>query len=838
MYEYERHDQSQVTTYWRVVVLGVMLVLGGPLVKNSVAQEVVSDSEPGSELDFNIPPQPLGSALNAFAVASGWQISASSEFTGGAESSGLSGKHTREKGLHALLSGTGLTYRVEGTGMITIERGVLAPASSVVGTRPAAASSATRNGTSSPTQNGQKPVKVPEIVVKEVRQRDGQTSYVAESTNTATKSDIPLIETPQSITVITRKRMVDQEANTLTQALRYTAGVQAEPVGYEPRLTFFRMRGFDGTTNGLFKDGLQLRNPGFAVSYNLEPYGAEQIDVLRGPASFLYGQGSPGGLLNYISKRPTQESLHELQFLAGNFDRYEGRLDFGGRINDSDKFSYRLTGLFRGSGTQIDHVPNDRIYIAPALTWRILPSTSVTFFATYQKDRLGMSQGLPVEGTLRASPFGVVDPSRFVGQPGVDKYNRQEHSIGYELNHRLADHWNFVQKFRYNQTKLDDVSTFGFPLGSSLPTMDRAQQATFGKLTAVAIDNQVNGKFSTGPLRHIVLGGVDFQRISVRSTQDFAIASSIDVFNRRDYGTLDTVPLPGLSLNQDTTQLQTGVYAQDQIKYDQWLLTVGGRHDWARNEPTNNLTGIKTPQDDRKATGRAALTYLFDIGVAPYVSYSTHFLPSLGFVGADGQPFKPETGRQYEAGIKYQPRGSRSFLTAAVFDLTRENMVQIDPGSFLPVQRGKVRSQGVELEGVAAFDSGVDLIASYTWMKNEVVETTDPTEQGKRLPQTPAQFGSLWAKYTVPTGTLKGLGVGGGARYTGNTYADVGNTFKVPGFVVGDAMVDYVWRQYRFALNVTNIFNQDAFGCFDRGGANFCAFGQRRTVVGTVAYQW
>lgn len=808
---------------WRKGVFGLGLFV---LLMWLATGAVLSAFAQSGQISIDIPSQDLSTALTALAEQTNLQVLYASELAGGRMTKGAVGTMTPEEAVQRLLEGTGLQYAFTDAKTVTLQR---EPAPSSV--------SQTEPGVASEPPTRQKPVRVPEIVVKEVRQRDGDTSYVAPGTNTATKSDIPLIETPQSISIVTRKRMVDQEVNTLAEALRYMPGVQAEPVGFEPRMTFLRFRGFDNTTNGLFKDGLQLRNPGFAVSYNLEPYGAEQIDVLRGPASFLYGQGSPGGLLNYVSKRPTQESLHELQFLTGNFGRYEGRFDFGGRLNDSDVFSYRLTGLFRESGTQVDNVFNDRVYIAPAMTWRMAHSTSVTFFATYQKDRLGMSQGLPVEGTLRASSFGDITPNRFVGQPGVDKYNRREHSVGYELNHRLADNWSFLQKFRYNSTELDDVSTFGFPLGSVLPTLDRAQQIQFGKLNAVALDNQVSGKVSTGPLQHTLLGGVDFQRINVRSTQDFAIASSINVFNRYDYGAPGTIPLPALGVNQETTQLQAGVYVQDQIKYDRWLLTLGGRHDWARNETTDNVTGIRSPQDDRKATGRAALTYLFDVGLAPYVSYSTFFLPAIG-LDSNGNAFKPETGRQYEVGIKYQPNGSRSFVTAALFDLTRENYVQTDPGSFLPVQRGKARSRGLELEGVASFDNGVDLIASYTLLDNEVRETADPVEKGKRLPQTPSQFGSLWMKYTVPDGRWRGLGIGGGTRYTGNTYADTGNTFEVPGFVVGDAMIDYTWKHYRFALNASNIFNHDAFACFDRGGANFCTFGERRTVVGTVAYRW
>ncbi|MCS6286518.1 MAG: TonB-dependent siderophore receptor [Nitrospira sp.] len=808
---------------WRAIGLGlgrcvVLTVLAMGLAMPAFAQS--------HQVSLNIPPQELSTALAALAEQANIQVLYASELAGSRLTKGVVGTMTAEEGVRQVLEATGLQYAFTDARTVTLQK---APA--LVRT-----AQAERSDVSEPSAK-QKPVRVPEIVVKEVRQRDGEVSYVAPGTNTATKSDIPLIETPQSISVVTRKRIVDQEVNTLAEALRYMPGVQAEPNGFEPRFTWLRFRGFDNTTSGLFKDGLQLRNPGFAVSYNLEPYGAEQIDVLRGPASFLYGQGSAGGLLNYVSKRPTQESIHELQFLAGNFGRHEGRFDFGGRLNDSDRFSYRLTGLFRESGTQIDHVPNDRVYIAPALTWRVAPSTSVTLFATYQKDRLGMSQGLPVEGTLRGSAFGMIDPSRFVGQPGLDKYNRREHSVGYEVMHHFSENWTFLQKFRYNSTELDDLTTFAFPLGSALPSLDRAEQKTVGALNAMAIDNQISGKVSTGVLRHALLAGVDFQRINVRATQDFAIASSINVFNRRDYGALGTTALPGLSSNQETAQLQTGVYVQDQIKYDQWLLTLGGRHDWARNEDLNNLTGVKTPQDDKRATGRAALTYVFDSGLAPYVSYSTFFLPSIG-LDANGNAFKPETGRQYEAGIKFQPAGSRSFFTAAVFDLTRENYVQTDPGTFQRVQRGKVRSRGLELEGVASFDNGVDVLASYTLLDNDVRETADPAERGKRLTQTPAQLASMWVKYTVPEGAWKGLGIGGGARYTGNSYADTGNTFKVPDFVVGDAMVDYTWHHYRFALNLNNIFNHDAFACFDRGGANYCTFGERRTVVGSVTYRW
>ncbi|MFO0775517.1 MAG: TonB-dependent siderophore receptor [Nitrospiraceae bacterium] len=681
-----------------------------------------------------------------------------------------------------------------------------------------------------------KPIKVPDVVVQDARLREPATTYVPDEASTATKGGTSVLQTPQSISVITRARLDAQEVNTVAEAMRYTAGVQAETFGYEPRLTWLRIRGFDSTTNGLFKDGLQLRNPGFAIGYNLEPYGAEQMEVMRGPASFLYGQSSPGGLLNYISKRPTLDALHEVQFLAGSFNRYEGRFDLGGRLSEGDSVSYRLTGLFRESGTQIDYVSNDRVFIAPAVTWRITPDTHITVLANYQKDTLGSSQALPGDGTLRFNPNGHLTARRFTGQPGIDRYDRMESSVGYELTHRFSAQWDIVQKFRFNKTAVDDLTVFSSGFDPDRRTVQRGVFGSFGTLAGLAVDTQLHGRFETGPLQHVMVTGVDLQRIGLHSRQTFGAASPIDIFTVNDYGALFT---PGATfLNQQTTQWQTGLYVQDQVTlWERLMLTAGGRYDWASNATKDNLGGSTAEQDDRKATGRAALSYVSPVGLVPYISVSTFFLPSVGISGT-GRAFTPETGRQYEAGLKYQIPKTRTLLTAAVFDLTRENYVQTDPGSFLPVQRGKARSRGVELEAVASFDSGVDLIASYTLLDNEVRTTTDTQELGKRLPQTPAQFGSLWMKYTVPSGKWRGFGIGGGVRYTGNTYADVANTFKVPGFVLGDAVVDYTWNRYRVALNVTNLLDHESFGCFDRGGTNFCSFGERRTVVGTIAYRW
>ena len=245
--------------------------------------------------------------------------------------------------------------------------------------------------------------------------------YAASRSATATKTNTAIAETAQAISVIGRDQLEDQNANDLGQALRYTPGIQGEPFGVEPRFTFFRIRGFDASTTGLFRDGLKLSNPGFSISYGLEPFGAERIEVLRGPSSVLYGQASPGGLVNFVTRRPSQETHREFGIEVGSFDRKQATLDIGGTLESNDEFSYRLTGLLRNSDTQVDFVHDDRIYIAPAITWKPNSDTSLTLLTHYQKDDTISSQALPAAGTLLPNPNGPIPRNRFSGEPGVGK---------------------------------------------------------------------------------------------------------------------------------------------------------------------------------------------------------------------------------------------------------------------------------------------------------------------------------------------------------------------------------------------------------------------------------
>jgi iron complex outermembrane recepter protein len=659
--------------------------------------------------------------------------------------------------------------------------------------------------------------------------------YQVENATTATKTDAPLVETPQSISVITRDRLDAQGVNGLAQALRYTAGVQGEPFGFDPRFTSLMIRGFDASDTGLYRDGLQLRNPGFAVSFNLEPYGVERIEVLKGPASVLYGQGSPGGLVNLVSKRPTQVSFRELEFTPGNFGHMQGKLDLGGPIDEAGVFSYRLSGLLRNSNTQVDFVQNDRRFVAPAFTWRPRNDTTLTLLSHYQHDKTRASQALPADGTLYANSNGRIPVTRFTGEPGVDRYNRTEYSIGYLFEHRASDAWTIRHSLRHYANDLDHATIYSSALRADQRTLDRLIFASDGELDGFAVDNQAQVKFATGTLSHSLLGGVDYQHADVGAVQSFGAAPPVDVFNPV-YGA--AVPTPTVFNDADTAQQQIGLYLQDQIKINKrWGLSLAGRYDWAGTRTVNNLGGTITDQNDKKFTGRAGLVYLSDIGLAPYFSYSQSFLPALG-ADTSGVPFKPETGRQYEIGVKYQPPGRNSFLTLALFDLTRRNFLQLNPATFLQVQTGEVRSRGIEMEGVADLGFGLNLIANYTYLDAEITKSIVPGEEGARPTQVPKHMASLWADYRIRKGVLNRLGFGAGVRYLGSTFGDTPNTFKSPDATLADAAIHYDWKNFRFAVNAENVFNREYIAStFIRGG-NFVTFGPARTARTSIRFRW
>lgn len=780
------------------------------------AQSAAQASAASSTRNYAIPAGSLPTALNRFADISQLQLLYSGETTRGLRTGGLNGTYTSQQALAQLLKGTGLTYRFTGRSNVTIER----PGAPVaVGGLPAGAISLDTIDVQGETAWG--PVN----------------GFVASRSATGTKTDTPIIEVPQSISVITRDQIEARKPSVLVDALTYTPGVTAEVNGIMPSDSIIKIRGFDAWDRNSGKGAFYLnglRTPNGAY----EPYGLERIEVMRGAASVLYGQGQPSGIVNLVTKRPTEQPVREIMLQGGSFDRKVGAFDFGGPANDDKTLLYRFTGLIRDANSQIDFSPDDRVFFSGAVTWRPTDATDIMFYGNYQKDRYRYNGNLPAQGTILPNPNGRIPLSRFLGEPTPDLINTNElASVGYSAEHRTDVGWTFRQNLRYDygDNSRNTVSARG--LQADLRTANRIQFNSPRLENQFELDNQAELKATTGPLKHTLLVGVNYRRTSYREKDYFGSVPPIDV-----YAPVYGQPLPPTVFDWDQTIAlqQAGLYLQDQIKLDHWILTLGGRHDWATSKAHNNLLNVPAQQqDDRAFTKRVGLGYEFDFGLVPYVGYAQSFEPVSGTT-FEGTLFKPETGRLYEAGIKYQPQGTNMRFTAAIFDLRRQNVLAPDPDPAHPfesIQIGEVTSRGLELEAVASLTNNINLTAAYTYNDVKITKSSSIDETlGKRLPRVPQNMASLWADYTIREGTLSGLGFGGGVRYVGVSAGDDLNTFNVPAYTLVDAMIRYEIDNWRFAVNATNLFDQYYIPACSSIAT--CAVGRTRTVLGTVTYRW
>ncbi|GGC70153.1 TonB-dependent siderophore receptor [Chelatococcus reniformis] len=676
--------------------------------------------------------------------------------------------------------------------------------------------------------------------------------YVAKRTTTGSKTDTPTLEIPQTINIITADQIRDQGAQSVSQALRYTPGVTGEQYGAASKFdSYTTVRGFKAD---FFLDGLHLPDGSSSTDWAtsvIEPYGLERIEVLKGPSSVLYGQSGPGGIINMISKRPTATPLREVQLQTGSFGRIQGAFDVSGAADNQGQFLFRLTGLARQAGTQVDFVDDDRMFFAPSFTWRPSTDTSLTVLAQHISERNGRTgfNYLPTSGTLNANPVnGFLPFNRYSGDPAFDRFDRDQSSIGYAFEHRFSDSLSFSQNLRYtyNDVFLRALNRNGELLPDNR-TLNRAAFRINATARAFTVDNHFEAKLQTGPLDHVLLFGLDYRDDSSTYDVGRGAAPPINIFNPT-YGF--AIADPGLNFQLKDARLRDlGIYAQDQIKFGGgWIATLGIRNDWSDvKTSTYTVTSrslVNASTNDRALSGRVGLSYVFASGLAPYVSYTTSFQPTAqtDFFGA---AFRPLTAEQYEAGIKYQPVGTNISLAASVFDITQQNTVTADPNPLHPfanVQLGEVKVRGFEFDARAQLTPEFAIIAGYSFLDTEVTKSSVAADLGDRLAATPKHQASIWGDYVVQNGALAGLGFGGGIRYVGDTY-DVANTVKIPSYTLVDATLSYDLAKVspkldgaRLSVVAKNLF--DTYYVSQCGNVPGCTLGTRRTVLATFNYRW
>jgi iron complex outermembrane recepter protein len=656
--------------------------------------------------------------------------------------------------------------------------------------------------------------------------------YLAGQSGTGTKTDTPLRETPQSITVVTADRITDQGALTVQESLRYVPGVFADAYGPDSRGDYPRIRGQDPN---IYLDGTRVVNTFQFNEWRPDPYTLERIEVLRGPASVLYGDTSTAGLLNLVSKRPQAEAFNEIGVQYGSFNRKQVQLDSTGKVTKDGEWLYRFIGVFRDSGTQTDYVPDDRIVLAPSLTWRPTNNTNWTVLGTYQKDTTGSSTAfLPHEGTLFPGPNGLIPVRRFAGEPGFDKYQTETGAISSLFEHSFGDALKIRQNMRYTHVEgiyrtmypdltIDPANPDSPFLDSSRRTVARSIWSRETVKDSLTSDSNAELKVLTGPVAHKLLFGVDYRELRERARSAFASdPTPFDLYAPVYTG----VTPPALSPEPDLRQSQLGLYVQDQMRLGPWLAIVGLRQDYV----TSDVVG--SPVENTKATtGRAGLMYELPFGLTPYVSYAQSFNPNFGS-GVCVGVCAASRGEQVELGFKYNPFAGTA-INGAVFDTVEKNRLATDPnGSPFSIQTGKVRIRGAELEVISRVTPDLDLIGAYAYL-NATVESGD--NAGKRVETVPEQQASLWAKYRLTALGLQGVTVGGGVRYVGGSW-DGTDTIRTPDYTLFDAMIRYETGPWRFQVNASNLADKrHVTTCLSRGD---CFFGIGRTVLGSATYRF
>lgn len=664
--------------------------------------------------------------------------------------------------------------------------------------------------------------------------------YVAGRSSSGTKTNTPIMETPQAVSVIGAEQIRDQKANKLDEVLRYTGGVRAGTFGADTRNDWWLIRGFKSDDVGLFLDGMQLFYTSYA-SWKLQTPNMERVEVLRGPSAVLYGGSSPSGIVNVISKMPPAEPVRFIETGVNNFGNAYVGFDVAGPVatsHENGKLFYRVVGQVQNGPTQVNFTPDNNYFIAPSVTWKPDADTRFTVLASASRQETRGINFLPYEGTVTNARFGKIPTSFFAGDPSVDKFTREQEMLGYQFERNLTDDLTFRQNARFAHV---DVTYRGY-VGNNWADINTASLGRYNwyaKNTAnqANLDNQLEYRFNTGAVRHTMLFGVDLKGYQIDDYQafNFGTVPSINVFNPA-YGF--DIPLTGAPFrNFQITQKQAGTYLQDQMKLGNFTLVLSGRNDWVETTQAARDTGATlVSRDDSRFSGRAGLIYNFDNGIAPYVSYATSYNPIIG-LNAQNQLFLPETGQQTEIGVKVAPRGFDGYFTASVFDLKRQHVATTDPVvTTLQNQTGEVTSRGIELEAVANATRELKLIGSFTAYHLFNSRDLDPSLVGKTPTNTPELLVSGWADYTFKDGPLAGFGFGGGLRYIGSSWADTANTLEVPAVVLGDLAFHYEWQNWRTALNVINL--TDKIYVASCAAASSCFYGDRRRVTASVSYKW
>ncbi|ACB79313.1 TonB-dependent siderophore receptor [Methylorubrum populi BJ001] len=630
--------------------------------------------------------------------------------------------------------------------------------------------------------------------------------YRAERAVSATRTDTPQRDVPQIVTVAPREVITDLAATRVDRVFNYTPGVAQQNNFGGLSVFSYAIRGV--TTSEIYKNGFPL-NRGTPPPPDTQ--NVERIEVLKGPGGGLFGRSDPGGLVNIITKQPTAERFVEMGGLWGSFGQFRGTVDSGGALNEEGTLLYRFNLAAGRQGSFRDFVDGDRLLVAPVLSWQITPDTRITVETEFLRNRIVFDRGvIALNGRL-----GILPISRFLGEPGQSTY-QTNNTMQVRVDHRFNADWQMRLATHFNTGTLEGESAEIRAIAADNRTVSRDRNIRDYRWDVAIGQAEVVGRFDTAGIGHTMLLGFERESTDSRvvyNRSNFRTSPyAIDIYDPRYGQPLPPITIPRNNLERITN---TALYAQDQISLSpEWKALVGVRFDFFEQSFRERIPRSQVDQTYFAATPRAGLVYQPTPELALFTNVGTSFRPNIGpdaaAVARDG-PFAPETGIGYEVGAKLDLYGGALALTGTAFLVDRENVLTPDPNnSAFSLAAGGVRSQGIELTAAGQITPEIKLLAGYVFAEATITKD-NVLPVGTPLINVPRHSGSLLAVHEVQAGPWKGLGLGGGVRGVGERPADAVNSFSLPAYIAVDALAYYRYENFRFGLNVENVFDTEYY---------------------------
>ena len=635
---------------------------------------------------------------------------------------------------------------------------------------------------------------------------EGVRRYQARRSGSATKTDTPLDEVPQAVSVIPATVLDDLRSPRIEKALDYAGGVARQNDFGGLTMYEYSIRGL--TTSEFYKDGFSV-NRGYMNPQDLS--NVERIDVLKGPASSLYGRGDPGGTINIVSKRPQNDRFARLDLSAVRWDRYRSSLDVNTLLDDEGTMLYRMNLAVEDNKSFRDYRSSERQFFAPAFCWELSPQTRLLVQAEVIRSSQVFDRGVVAPN----DHLGSVSRSDFFGEPGDGEIDNNNESLQAEIEHDLNASWTVRLASHYKQGRLNGGATEASFLADEARTLNREYRYRDFDWQDSITQLELRGLVYTGDIEHNLLIGTEYERYA--KDERLMRTRPISTIDIREpvYGQ----PRPPFSVgpggrSTDRHELvhSRSLNLQDQMRLSEKLFgVIGARYDHYEHRLDNEVTGTRTEQTHEKITPRIGALYQLTPEVGVFANASQSFKPNTGAPRpGTGTSFDPEEGVGYEAGFKFDLLDSRLGMTVAAFHLTKENVLTADPAdSTYQIAAGEVRSRGLDLQLTGQLTDEVRVIGAYAYVDAEV--TKDNTlASGSRLLNVPEHSGSLLGVYEFLDGGLKGLELGGGVNYVGDRSGNVADSgFELPGYTTVDLLARYKATQdLTLGVNLNNAFDR------------------------------